>query len=525
MVGRQPAWRFVEHACALAVIFQAGVWLFFYPFMPLARDQGIFAWMGQSVLNGLLPYRDAWEHKGPLVHVLYAIPQLFAHSSIAIRLFDMVLIAVGIFASSRALVHLGLSRLRWLCAAMIFMQYTSFWSSAQPDGWVGLGIAVVIAALFRDAGWLEWRAAAIIGVVVGLSVWVKPVYAVYALLPLFYAGIWRKSLKVSLRFAIRTWVIMALTAVPFFAWFASSGGLPDLWDAYVVFNLKNHSSIETRPMVSALSTSLLLAGLWPLILSIMALMSLPFFLRQFRKEGLVLLATCLLGYVAGVLQGKFFSYQFFPAFSPLFIAGMVGISMLPVAASRVTGRLDRWARLMKLVFAPLTILFIAFSTWVETAGVIRTGLAVAIGYESPLVWRKLFKSGDYDYAEIREVADYIAGNSATSDKMLVIGIDAGLYFEAGRMPPTRFGFQNGIVSSRGELRERYHRQIVSEVTRAPPLFIVLADNADNALYKGDAAFFLSRYPAEIGGLVASSYREAIRNRHFIVLQYSGQRNG
>lgn len=529
MTEQRPAWRILEFVCSLPLIVLATVWLFFYPFMPLARDQGIFAWMGRSVANGLLPYRDAWEHKGPLTHVLYAIPQLVTHSSIGIRVLDMALIAVGILAAVKALAHLGLSRLRWLCAALIFTQYSGFWRSAQPDGWVSLGIIVVVATLFYDAGRLGWRAVVAMGAVAGLSLWVKPVYCVYALLPLAYAAIWRVDLRAGLIFALRTWGVMVLVSLPFVGWFAISGGFQELWEAYIAFNMESHGTIGNPISVSPDSTLLLKMSLspWLLLLVIatsplpflvMVLMSFPIFVLQRRREGLVLLLVCLLGFAAVAVQGKYFDYHLYPVFAPLFIAGMAGISMAPTEVSLFSAEKSVMTRSLKLSFSVFAVLCLAISAWFASAKLVGMGADIFLGRQLPSAWYQSFNLRDYRYSEIREVASYIQGNSTPSDRMWVIGIDAGLYFEANRMPPTRFGFFNGIVFSRGALREKYHRQVVREVMASPPLYIVIADNADNPLFAGDAVFFLSRYPSEIGDLVASSYREVMRNRHFIVMR-------
>src|SRR5512137_1754587 len=39
---------------------------------PAGGDQGIYAYVGQSILRGEVPYRDAWDQKPPGVHLTYA---------------------------------------------------------------------------------------------------------------------------------------------------------------------------------------------------------------------------------------------------------------------------------------------------------------------------------------------------------------------------------------------------------------------------------------------------------------------
>jgi hypothetical protein len=69
----------------------AAVWLAASVNLPLGRDQGIFAWAGATVLQGGLPYADAWEIKGPGAHALYALAiLLFGDTERAVRYFDVV---------------------------------------------------------------------------------------------------------------------------------------------------------------------------------------------------------------------------------------------------------------------------------------------------------------------------------------------------------------------------------------------------------------------------------------------------
>ena len=37
------------------------------------RDQGVYLYTGQQILDGDIPYRDVWDHKGPLIHYINAL--------------------------------------------------------------------------------------------------------------------------------------------------------------------------------------------------------------------------------------------------------------------------------------------------------------------------------------------------------------------------------------------------------------------------------------------------------------------
>ena len=44
-------------------------------------DSGVFLYIGERILEGELPYRDAWDHKGPLIYYINALGQLLRGDS------------------------------------------------------------------------------------------------------------------------------------------------------------------------------------------------------------------------------------------------------------------------------------------------------------------------------------------------------------------------------------------------------------------------------------------------------------
>src|ERR687889_2081724 len=39
---------------------------------PMGPDQALYAYVGERILHGELPYRDAWDQKPPGIHYVYA---------------------------------------------------------------------------------------------------------------------------------------------------------------------------------------------------------------------------------------------------------------------------------------------------------------------------------------------------------------------------------------------------------------------------------------------------------------------
>ena len=59
---------------------------------PFAWDPGIFSWVADTIRHGGLPYRDAWDAKGPLAYYLYAWLQRSGPAIVPVRIFDLLIV-------------------------------------------------------------------------------------------------------------------------------------------------------------------------------------------------------------------------------------------------------------------------------------------------------------------------------------------------------------------------------------------------------------------------------------------------
>jgi hypothetical protein len=90
--------------------------------VPIGRDSGVFLYTGKMINEGLLPYRDSWDHKGPGLYLLNALGlQLGQDGSGVIFLEGLVLSISLIFAFKiwQRIVGTGLA----LLVALLFVSY------------------------------------------------------------------------------------------------------------------------------------------------------------------------------------------------------------------------------------------------------------------------------------------------------------------------------------------------------------------------------------------------------------------
>jgi hypothetical protein len=68
------------------------------------RDQGVYLYVGQQILDGDIPYRDVWDHKGPLVYYINALGLLLTNSTWGVWFLEIIflfLAAVSGFLAMR----------------------------------------------------------------------------------------------------------------------------------------------------------------------------------------------------------------------------------------------------------------------------------------------------------------------------------------------------------------------------------------------------------------------------------------
>src|SRR5690349_1844170 len=86
--------------CWLVIAFSS-LTILLYSF---GRDQGIYAVVADTILDGGMPYRDAWDFKPPGIFLTYALAQgLFGKSMLAIRLLEVL----GLIGTAFGLQRLG----------------------------------------------------------------------------------------------------------------------------------------------------------------------------------------------------------------------------------------------------------------------------------------------------------------------------------------------------------------------------------------------------------------------------------
>jgi len=509
-VGR--VWALVASALMVAAFGVAAVGSLFYPF---GRDQGIFAWVGDQILAGGVPFRDAWDQKGPATHYTYALVQLvFGRGLWGVRVLDLL----AVLATQWAIVGLVRPRAGWftaLTSALLFggLHYRlADWNTAQPDAWGGMLALAALAVLARPARSANDGAVGaelVAGALIGLATLYKATLAVMLLPPLVYALAQLRSdprQKVARALAIGAGFLLTLAFGV--ACLAAQGGLGAFLEIQWTFNRLVHGGYS-HPLLAHLRALHSLAwgcGLYLPLLAAGAATALMW--RRERALTLALLTAIVTGLFALIAQRQYFPYHAAPMFGPLAVLAGIGAAWVP---GRLLGawRSGQWAAVL---VGPALALALIWATQppFNIAG-FRT---YVFGTMSVAEYRSRFSRQDSPLHVHRAVANYMRETTRSDDTVLVWAFEPLIAYLADRRPVSRFGFHYPLTACRwpwlsdsAELRdlcEAYRAEMVAAFRAHPPAVVAVAFDDVNILMLRPSSDELERFP-ELRDLIRNQY--------------------
>jgi 4-amino-4-deoxy-L-arabinose transferase-like glycosyltransferase len=221
--------------------------------LPLERDEGAYAYVAWTWLHGGLPYRDAFDHKPPLVYLLYMPPLLVgAPSAWAIRVWATLLFLVDV-----GLVY-AIGRHVWnrhaaLIAALVFGVAGSAFDLQglvlNTDQALVLPALVALWAAIRLGETQRLRFALVAGVGLAATILIKPVAIV--LIPALLL-----ACRPNLRRIAQVYTGVALGAsivgLPLAGYFVLRGGWNDLVFGVLTYNRLYAGESQARWQLGAL---------------------------------------------------------------------------------------------------------------------------------------------------------------------------------------------------------------------------------------------------------------------------------
>jgi hypothetical protein len=435
--------------------------------VPLERDEGEYAYIGQLILQGVPPFKLAYNMKLPGTYLAYAVSMaLFGQTIVGVRL-GLLFVNAG---TTFLLFFLG-RRLLGILPALATA--TSFAFLSLSTEMLGIfGHATHFVLLPATAGLLAFLSAVdsgrvavflLSGLFLGFAVLMKQPGAVFPLFALSWlAGtrlasqdrVIRRLLQESIVLSIGAVIPLAATAIVL----ALLGVFDKFWFWTVQYGREYATALSLSQGLVHLENAvsrivpqaILLAGLAALGLIMLALPRSGIRYRAF-------LAAFLAFSIIGVSPGLYFREHYFilalPAVSLLVGAALKGLERFAPRASR--------GMATSLVLLALVALACAQTVYAQKDVYFRM---------SPgQVSRSLY--GLNPFPESLEVARYIENHTGPGDRLAVFGSEPQIFFYSGRRSATGHIYMYGLME-RHPFARRMQEEMIREIEASRPAYVV-----------------------------------------------------
>ena len=454
---------------ALVVLFAAYVRFRLRDF-PLERDEGEYAYAGQLILQGIPPYKLAYNMKLPGTYAAYAlIMALFGETAQGIHLGLLVVNGINIvlvFLLGRRLFDSTAGVVAAACYGVLSLSEVFLGLAAHATHFVVLPMLIGVLCLLRAISTGRSAAYLASGLLFGLAFLMKQQGVFFGL----FGGAWIawEELKQQPRVWHRT--------IERVSWFSVGCALPFgivcilLWLSGVFGMFWFWTFQYAREYVSEMPFSEGKLFLWGMVKSAVV----PFWpIGALAAGGFVALWRRRSDLSRAAFATAFFLFSFLTVWPGFYFRGHYFIAVLPatallagVGASSLRRRLLAMTIPGALLHLPvlLTVIVVLYPIWWERA----TFLTMTAVEASREVY------GMNPFPESLEIARYIRANSTTDARVAIIGSEPQIYFYSRRHSATGFIYAYGLGEAQLFARQM-QRQMIHEIERAKPEFFVIVN--------------------------------------------------
>jgi len=443
---------------------------------PMGADQGLYAYIGERIRTGAVPYRDAWDQKPPAIHVTYAVMRAVLPRDAAVPAADLMvaaLIATLLWQLGGALGAPFVGP--WAAVVFLFLSNPAFARlggvsvRAQCETFIALAVTAAFVCLARSRNARQPTAMHLLaGALFGIAFAFKYNAIAYLLAGLFALLVWNRLTARAI-----LWIgIGFLAPVALFAgWFAIARGLGDLYDATITYNVRYSGETYKGP--------------WDAVTYL-----LTFPIRHARVDALWLVggAGCAVLLVAARRGVERLMPVAWTAAACLTIAinGSRDLPQYFVQAAPALALAAAWGamflRTPSRIANTVLACAIAIAIWrVNDFGKLVDNTRHDLRFMTGAMTRNdhLARYGDrttrkYSALAMEELGGFMQSHSTPVDTVYVFGFSSAAYVRAGRASASRFFWSRPVIVGFNEGRPGYGvAGLLEDLRRSNPAIVAL----------------------------------------------------
>lgn len=421
-------------------------------------DSGVFKTIAFMMERGCMPYRDSFDHKGPLLYILnYLGNRISYYRGIwVIEYAFMVATFYIMYRTARLRVGIGASVLTLLTAIALLPQYFNGGNLTEEYAmlFIATGLYIFLDYLQNDR--ISTLRIAVSGGAMGAVLLLRPnmitlwiVFCTAVLLQKLKEKAWKELGGFIL------WFTAGMLAVlgPVLIWLAVNGALIPCWRDYILFNL-NYVSVEEGTALSAKWHAFF--AYFNNTIYILSTISIFYYVKRNLYLNITYIVYMMMNLLMICMAGTTFGHYgmvLIPAF-------VYPVSILFENAQELTDKNTESFLKAMLVICFLSV--IIMPDWIRRIESV------------PDIYEQREISHDIDYSIIDIVKEY----SNPEDKISVYGNWDIIYVLSQRKHATRYSYQFSIGTAMQENQREYFKQLQEEM---PPLIIVQENHYDDTI--------------------------------------------
>lgn len=401
-----PNYNSLKSRTVFGIIFLVSLFIRFPFFFRdyIDKDESTFIIMGQSWVNGHLPYVELWDLKPPINFLFFAgVIYAFGKSLIAIRFFGALIIAITSFYSYKITLLVSTKKIAFWCAIFCVF-FESLFGSMQGVMSEHISMVFFIPAIYFLLKYEKWYLILIAGILMGLTSMVKLNMAY----PITWAGFYfiynytrrkeyTKGIINTIAFGSGILLIIALTIFPYYY-----NGNVDLWWNSVIkapltyIESRRSSFLSFAPLIMLLTVFFVFAKKKNLI--------------DFKNQTIQVLLIITIGIVVSFIKGGRLNGHYL-------------IQLYPVLLILVSIFISNISFLKRLTYKPILailLLLIPMESYLEYIAIIKNKN----------------EKGSYFNGEGIEIPLYLEKNNIDTTSILFTEYHIGYWFLETN-PPTK----------------------------------------------------------------------------------------
>lgn len=422
-------------------------------------DSSVFKTVALMMEHGYMPYRDSFDHKGPILYIINLIGNSISQYR-GIWVIEIIFLTVTFYMLYKiSRLSCGVVSSTIVCFTSISLLFEYYEGGNLTEEYampfIAAGIYIFLDYFFNN--FISKPRLICSGICCGIVLMLRPnmisVWIIFCA-SIFIIFLLKKSIKKLVSFIIFFLCGLAIVIVPLLIWLATKHDLYYFFNDYVVFNIQYSSAAGGRALLSTKWASFF--KFFNATVYILSFFSVIFHIKIKKIVNISYLLYLFVTIILMVMSGKSYGHY-----------GMILIPAVIYPISLVFSDIEKIteAHNRKAVFL-LASLYVLSSLiapkWISTAeGVITK-------YET---------KDENHYSDVtNNIVNIITDLTDENDKISVYGNWDVLYVLSDRTHATRYSYQFPIADVMPDIMDEYMRELQKEM---PEIIVVQAGRYDS----------------------------------------------